>query len=106
VLSGQGPNINTIHREKELIMSENTLENIIFGLKTELKELKAENEHLKSFIDFKTANIRCDNCKQQVVKDLLTSLMSAEQQLDPLKTGIRWSILKSWCKKYNIEVDL
>lgn len=86
-------------------MSENTLENIIFGLKAELEKLKAENERLKAFIDFKTANIMCDNCKQQIVKDLLTSLMSAEQQLDPLKTGIRWSILKGWCKKYNIEVE-
>lgn len=86
-------------------MSENTLENIIFGLKEEIKELKVENKRLKSFIDFKTANITCENCKQQTIKDLLIPLMEAEKQLDPLKTGIRWAILKGWCKKYNIEVE-
>ena len=49
-------------------MSERTLENIIFGLQTELKELKAENERLKSFIDFKTANVMCEKCKEQIIK--------------------------------------
>ena len=103
-------------------MSENTLENIIFGLKAELKELKAENERLKKRhgvallrnddLDLENYELKKQITElkekrenMQVVKDLLTSLMSAEQQLDPLKTGIRWSILKGWCKKYNIEVE-
>ena len=49
-------------------MSERTLEIIIFGLQTELKELKAENERLKSFIDFKTANVMCEKCTEQIIK--------------------------------------
>ena len=67
-------------------MSENTLENIIFGLKEEIKGLKergekiinelhktidkqkAEIEQLKTFIDFKTANVMCEKCKEQIVK--------------------------------------
>ena len=50
-------------------MEENKLESIIFGLKETIKEQKAEIERLKGFIDFKTANIMCDKCKEQAVKD-------------------------------------
>jgi hypothetical protein len=32
-------------------------------------EQKAEIEWLKNFIDFKTANVMCDKCKEQAVKD-------------------------------------
>ena len=32
-------------------------------------EQKEEIERLKSFIDFRTANVMCDKCKEQTVKD-------------------------------------
>ena len=71
-------------------MSERTLENIIFGLKEELKELKAENERLKSFIDFKTANIMCDNCKQQIVKAETERLTEENGQLKGYNSGLEY----------------
>lgn len=37
-------------------------------------EQKAEIERLKSFIDFKTANVMCDKCKQQAVKETAEKL--------------------------------
>ena len=63
-------------------MSENTLENIIFGLKTELQELKEENETLKQELEktyeIERANIQaeiadagtsCHWCQNQTVKN-------------------------------------
>lgn len=34
-----------------------------------IEEQKNEIERLKGFIDFKTANVMCEKCKEQVVKD-------------------------------------
>lgn len=46
---------------------------------------------------------------QQVVKDtakeILVPLIGCEKQIDPLKTGIRWSVLKGFCKKFGVEVE-
>lgn len=36
-------------------------------------------------------------------KEILIPLMEMEKQIDPLKTGIRWSALKGFCKKYGIK---
>jgi hypothetical protein len=38
-------------------------------------EQKAEIERLKNFIDFKTANVMCDKCKQQGVKGTAKDLL-------------------------------
>jgi hypothetical protein len=47
--------------------------------------------------------------KKQAVKDtakeILIPLVETEKQIDPLKTGIRWSVLKGFCKRYGVEVE-
>ena len=47
--------------------------------------------------------------KQQAVKDtakeILIPLIDCEKQIDPLQTGIRWSVLKGFCKKFGVEVE-
>ena len=50
----------------------------------------------------------CDMVQQAVkdtAKEILIPLMEMEKQIDPLKTGIRWSTLKGFCKKFGIEVE-
>lgn len=64
-------------------------------LQKQIDELKAKNERLKSFIDFKTANIRCDNCKQQVIKDTAEKFAEmAKELLDKQEKG--WSANMIW----------
>ena len=45
----------------------------------------------------------------QAVKDtareILLSLIGCEKQIDPLETGIRWSVLKGFCKKFGVEAE-
>jgi hypothetical protein len=52
---------------------------------------------------------RTEKAKQQAIKDvakeILLPLIDCEKQIDPLKTGIRWSVLKGFCKKFGIEVE-
>ena len=54
-------------------------------------EQKAEIERLKTFIDFKTANVMCDKCKQQAVKDTAKEICDL--------------ILEHWEKKQFVECD-
>lgn len=56
-------------------MDENTLENIIFGLNTELKELKAENEQLSEIND---------DFRQEVIT-LNIERLELQKQVDELK---------------------
>lgn len=41
---------------------------------------------------------------KDTAKEILIPLIDCEKQIDPLKTGIRWSILKGFCKKFDVEV--
>ena len=40
---------------------------------------------------------------EDTAREILIPLMEMEKQIDPLKTGIRWAVLKGFCKKYGIK---
>lgn len=71
--------IEYVHRlqgEKKLAeRASETYKTIMDGQNKMLDEQKAEIERLKNFIDFKTANVMCDKCKQQAVKDTAKDLL-------------------------------
>lgn len=46
-----------------------------------------------------------DNAVKDTATEILVSLIGCETQIDPLKTGIRWSVLKGFCKKYGVEAE-
>lgn len=90
--------------------------------KKQVDELKASNEHL----DSENTRLVCEMDKmlddgwdimddeadawykkggKDTAKEILLPLIGCEKQIDPLKTGIRWSVLKGFCKKFDIEVE-
>ena len=97
------------------------LQTQVYGLKAENGQLRLENNDLEANLEkayeIERANIQaeiaeagtsCHWCKEQTVKDtakeILIPLIDCEKQIDPLQTGIRWSVLKGFCKKFSIEV--
>lgn len=46
-----------------------------------------------------------DELTKDMAKEILVPLIGCEKQIDPLKTGIRWSVLKGFCKKFGVEVE-
>ena len=46
-----------------------------------------------------------DFTRKNTAKEILLPLIGCEKQIDPLKTGIRWSVLKGFCKRFDVEVE-
>ena len=54
-----------------------TQRHLIDLIKKDKAELEKQVDKLKTFIDFKTANVMCDKCKQQTVKDTVKEIFEA-----------------------------
>jgi hypothetical protein len=84
-------------------------------IKKDKAELQKQVDELKTFIDFKTANVMCDKCKQQAVKDtakeILSEVNSCIEQGQEY-CGLDWrglltakNLILLWCKKKGVEVE-
>ena len=58
-----------IQRNEELIKDVQSLREERENMEREILGLEEEKRQLKGYIDFKTANVMCDKCKEQAVKD-------------------------------------
>lgn len=70
-----------------------------------IAEQKSEIERLKNFIDFKTANVMCDKCKEQAVKDMAKEIYLRVKN----KSGAELSFLNDlalWIKeRFGVAVE-
>ena len=50
----------------------------------------------------------CQNNRylDRALTSIMSTLVSVDSQLDPSKSGIMYHLLKSFCKKYNLEMDV
>ena len=73
------------------------------NMEREIFVLEEDNRRLKGYIDFKTANVMCDKCKEQAVKD------TAREIYDWLKEhtfdGAGWELVKTYFREKGVEVE-
>lgn len=67
-----------------------------------IAEQKAEIERLKTFIDFKTANVVCEKCKQQAVKDTAKEIC---EMIDRTCISSKGYLCRIILKRYVVEVE-
>ena len=108
--------LDNFHECNKSLLKENA------ELQKQVDKLKEERENMQAeilrFEDMKFTQEHCDlykenewlkECLQQAVKDtakeILIPLIGCEKQIDPLQTGIRWSVLKGFCRKFGVEVE-
>lgn len=80
-----------------------------FAKEKENAELQKQVDKLKTFIDFRTANVMCDKCKQQTVKDTAKEITSKVVDLNII-CGDDFRLFldnfELWVKeRYGVEVE-
>ena len=78
------------------------------NMEMEILVLEEDNRQLKSYIDFKTANIMCDKCKEQAVKDTAKEIYDKVEEiwLDCTTIAVLVQRIENWIKeRYGVEVE-
>ena len=115
VIAEQEAKIERLTEENKKLTEENRVvnhnldfhRNEKFKLQKQVNELKAENTELyKEHTTLIAGSIlKQQDIVKDTAKEILVPLIDCEKQIDPLKTGIRWSVLKGFCKKFGVEVE-
>ena len=72
-----------------------------------IEELQKKTNKLKTYIEFKTANVMCDKCKEQAVKDTAKEILSDLKEyyfeaMDNTDCAARFDF---WCRLCGLEVE-
>lgn len=83
------------------------LNNEKFELQKQVDELIIKNENAqKALYNYLQPRKEIEmQAVKDTAKEILIPLIDCEKQIDPLQTGIRWSVLKGFCKKFGVEVE-